>query len=139
MSQIFPYKKFGCAAYVSIYPQRINIDPQRKLGIYIRFESSSIIKYLELLTNDSFMTWFAYCHFYETIFPVLGGEIKQLDKDITWNALLLLLNFDHCIKQWERKVQLIFHLQNIANQLPNAFIDSKGVTKSYILVVNALA
>jgi hypothetical protein len=37
-----------------------------------------------------------------------------LDKDISWNALLLL-NFDHCIKQWERKVQLIFHLQNIAN------------------------
>jgi hypothetical protein len=51
---IFHIRIFGCAVYVSIYPQRINIDPQRKLGKYIRFESPSIIKYLELLTNDSF-------------------------------------------------------------------------------------
>ncbi|KAL4010522.1 hypothetical protein IC575_030019 [Cucumis melo] len=48
---------FGCAVYVSISPlQRTKMGPQRRLGIYIRFESSSIIRYLELLTGDVFTT-----------------------------------------------------------------------------------
>ena len=37
------------------------------------------------------------------------------------------------------KVQRIIHLQNLSNQLPNAFVDVKKVTKSHIPVVNALA
>jgi hypothetical protein len=36
------------------------------------------------------------------MFPALGGEIKQLDKDISWNALSLL-NFGPRIKQCEQK------------------------------------
>jgi hypothetical protein len=58
------------------------MSPQRRLRIYIGFESPSIIKYLKPLTGDSFTTRFADCHFDETMFPALGGEIKQLDKDI---------------------------------------------------------
>jgi hypothetical protein len=85
---------FGCAVYISIYlPQHIKMGPQKRLGIYIGFESPSIIKYHELLIDDSFTTQFADCHFDETMFPALRGEITQLDKDITWNALSLL-NFD---------------------------------------------
>jgi len=74
---------FGCAVYVSIYPpQHTKMGPQRWLRIYIGFEPSSIIKYLEPLIGDSLTTQFAYCHFDETIFLVLGEEIKHLDKDI---------------------------------------------------------
>ena len=69
--------------------------------------------------------------------PTLRGEIKQLDKHITWNALSLL-NFDSRPKQCEQEVQKILCLQDIANQLSNAFTDSKKVTKSHTLVVNAL-
>jgi hypothetical protein len=48
---------FGCAVYISIYlPQHIKMGPQKRLGIYIGFESPSIIKYLEPLTGDLFMT-----------------------------------------------------------------------------------
>ena len=32
---------------------------------------------------------------------------------------------------------MIIHLQNMANQLPNVFIDTKKVTKSHILAANA--
>ena len=60
-----------------------------------------------------------------------------MDKDITW-TVLSLLNFDPRTKQYEQEVQKIFYLQNIANQLQNAFTHSKEVTKSHILVVNAL-
>jgi hypothetical protein len=92
------------------------------LRIYIRFESPLVIKYLEPLTGDSFTTRFIDCHFDKTIFLALGGEIKQLDKDITCNALLLL-NFDPHTKQYEQEVQKILHLQDITNQLLNPFTD----------------
>jgi len=72
------------------------------------------------------------------MFPTLVGKIKQLDKDNTLNALSLL-NFDPRTKQYEQEVQKILRLQDIANQLPNAFTDSKRVTKSHIPLVNASA
>ena len=75
---------FGCTIYVSIYPsQCTKMGPQKRLGIYIGCESPLIIKYLKPLTGDSFTARFADCHFDETMFPALGREIKQLDKDIT--------------------------------------------------------
>jgi hypothetical protein len=72
--------------------------PQKRLGIDIEFESPSIIKYLEPLTSDSFTIWFVDCQFDETKFPLLEGEIKHLDKDITW-YVLSFLNFDPRTKQ----------------------------------------
>ena len=67
------------------------MGPQRSLGIYVGYESLSIIKYLELIIDDLFMTWFTNCHFDKTIFLTLGRDNKQLDKDkeITWNTLSL--------------------------------------------------
>ena len=56
------------------------MGPQRRLGIYVGFESPSIIKYLEPLTGDIFTARFADCHFDETKFPTLGGEKPQLEK-----------------------------------------------------------
>ena len=41
--------------------------------------------------------------------------------------------------QCELEVERIIHLQNLANQLPNAFIDTKKVTKSHIPTTNTLA
>ena len=46
-------------------------------------------------------------------------------------------HFDHHTNQYELEVQKIIHLQNLPNQLPNAFIDIKKVTKSHIPVANA--
>ena len=66
---------FGCAVHVPIAPpQRTKMGPQRKLGIYVGFDSLSIIRYLEPLTRDVFRARFANCHFHETVFPLLGGE-----------------------------------------------------------------
>ena len=48
-------------------------------------------------------------------------------------------HFDHRINQCELEVQKIIHLQNLANQLLNAFIDTKKVTKSHIPTTNAPA
>ena len=46
-------------------------------------------------------------------------------------------HFDPHVNQCEMEVQTIINLQNLANQLPNAFIDTKKVTKSHIPIANA--
>jgi hypothetical protein len=75
---------FGYAVYVPISPpQRTKMGPQRRLGIYIGFHSSSIIKYLEILTEDVFTARFADCQFDEIIFSILGGEKEKLEKQVT--------------------------------------------------------
>jgi hypothetical protein len=72
---IFYFRIFGCAVYVSISPpQHTKMGPQRILGIYVGFDFPSIIRYLEPLTGDIFKAHFDDCHFNETIFPPLGGE-----------------------------------------------------------------
>jgi hypothetical protein len=74
-------KIFSCAMYVPIsQSQCIKMIPQRRLEIYISFNSQSIIKYLESSTGDVFTARFADCQFDETIFLVLGGERKKIKK-----------------------------------------------------------
>ena len=48
-------------------------------------------------------------------------------------------HLDHRTNQCELEVQRIIHLKNLANQLPDAFIDTKKVTKSHIPVANTPA
>ncbi|RYE23962.1 MAG: hypothetical protein EOP45_06335 [Sphingobacteriaceae bacterium] len=130
---------FGCAVYVPIAPpQRTKMRPQRRLGIYVGYESPSIVRYLEPQTGDVFTARFADCHFDEENFPVLGGERKQLEREITW-FVPTLLHLDPYTKDCEGEVERIVHLQSIANQLPDAFTDTKRVTKSYIPAANAPA
>ena len=53
------------------------MGPLRRLGIYVGFDSSSIIRYLEPLTGDLFKARFNDYHFNESVFPPLGGEKSQ--------------------------------------------------------------
>nr|GEU90436.1 retrovirus-related Pol polyprotein from transposon TNT 1-94 [Tanacetum cinerariifolium] len=82
---------FRCAVYVPIAPpQRTKMGPQRRLGIYVGYEMIFIIRYLEPLTGDVFKARFADCQFNESIFPSLGGEKKNHEKDVLWSEPLLL-------------------------------------------------
>ena len=45
-------------------------------------------------------------------------------------------HFDHHTNQCELEVQRIIHLKNLTNQLADAFIDTKKVTKSHIPTTN---
>ena len=92
---IFHLLVFGCAVHVSIAPpqrtkmgsqrtkmgsQHTKMGPQHRLGIYVGFDSSSIIRYLEPLTRDVFSARFANFHFNEIVFPPLRGE-KSIPKE----------------------------------------------------------
>ena len=48
-------------------------------------------------------------------------------------------HFDPSTNQSELEVQRIIHLQNLVNQLPDAFTDTKKVTKSHVLTANTPA
>nr|CAN71103.1 hypothetical protein VITISV_000038 [Vitis vinifera] len=50
-----------------------------------------------------------------------------------------MTHLDPSTNQCELEVQRIIHLQNLANQLPDAFIDTKKVTKSHIPAANTTA
>jgi len=79
------------------------MGPQRRLRIYIDYKSPSIIRYLEFKTCDIFAGRFIDCHFNEAIFSALGGEKKQLEKEITWSEPPLLHLNPHT-KQCESEV-----------------------------------
>ena len=49
-----------------------------------------------------------------------------------------MTHLDSRTNQCELEVQRIIHLKNLANQLPNAFIGTKKVTKSHIPTANTL-
>jgi transposase InsO family protein len=130
---------FGCAVYVPISPpQRTKMGPQRKLGIYVGYDSPSIIRYLEPLTGDIFTARFADCQFDERVFPSLGGEKTDKRRELIWNASSLS-HFDPRTNRCELEVQRIIQLQNIANQIPDAFTDSKKIVKSHIPAENVPA
>ena len=129
---------FGCAVYVPIAPtHRPKLGPQRRLGIYVGFQSASIINHIEPLTREVFTYRFANCHFDENLFPPFGGDkpIPEEWQEFTWNESSLS-HLDPHTKQSELEVQKKIHLQGLANQLPNAFIDSTKVTKSHIPTAN---
>ena len=50
-----------------------------------------------------------------------------------------MTHLDSRTNQCELEVQRIIYLQNLANQLPDAFIDTKKVTKSHISATNTPA
>ena len=129
---------FGCTVQVPITPpQRTKMGPQRRLGIYISFDSPSIIKYLGALTRDVFRARFTDCHFDEVNFSSLGEDKlpKEEQREIIWNASSMS-HLDPRTAQCDKEVQRITHLQKIVSQLPDAFTDTAKVTKSYIPATN---
>ena len=61
--------------YVPLAPtHRTKLGPQRCLGIYVGFQSSSIINYIEPPIGEVFTARFADYHFNKDIFQPLGGE-----------------------------------------------------------------
>ncbi|KAL1199181.1 Retrovirus-related Pol polyprotein from transposon TNT 1-94 [Cardamine amara subsp. amara] len=139
-------KTFGCVVYIPIAPpQRTKMGPQRTMGIYVGYDSPTIIKYLEPTTGDLFKARFADCHFDEQNYPTLGGDKDRLVKENTWNQKEKEIKWNTTSLDWQDprtrecdiEVQKIIHLQKLANELPDSFNDPKRVTKSYIPAANA--
>ena len=55
---------------------------QRRLRIYIGYDSPLIIRYLKPMTRDVFTARFSDCQFDKTIFPLLWGDKIVLEEHI---------------------------------------------------------
>ena len=64
--------------------------------------------------------------------------MPEARREITWNVSTLS-HLDPRTNQCELEVQRIIHLQGIANQLLDVFIDNKKIMKSHIPVANTPA
>ena len=106
----------------------------------MEYDFPSIIRYLEPSTGDVFIARFEDCHFNENLFPPLREEksVQKERREITWNPSVMS-HFDPRTNQSELEVQRIIYLQNIANKLPDAFTNTKKVTKSHVPIENTLA
>jgi hypothetical protein len=113
------------------------MDPHRRIRIYVGFQSSSILKYLEPLTGDLFRARFTDCIFNVGHFLALGGDNKFITngREINWDDKSILSS-DPRTKEIELQVQKIIELQQIASNLPNVFIDYKCITKFLNSTVN---
>jgi hypothetical protein len=70
-------RKFDCVVYALIsLPQRTAMGPHMKMRIYVGYHSPSIIKYLEPMTGDLFMTRYTDCIFNEDYFLTLRKAFK---------------------------------------------------------------
>ena len=79
MNQILLIFEFLDVLHVPVAPpQRTKMGPQIRLGIYVGFDSPSVIRYLEPMTGDLFTTRFADYPFDETNFVQLGERKKNL-------------------------------------------------------------
>jgi hypothetical protein len=66
-------------------PKCNKMGPQRQPGIYVGFDSASIICYLEPTTGDVFKARFVDCHFFETTFPKLHATtLEVLPDKLQW-------------------------------------------------------
>jgi hypothetical protein len=113
------------------------MGPHRRMEIYMGFQSPFILKYLEPLTGDLLMAWFADCIFNEDQFSALGEDNKFItdDWEINWDDKFILSS-DPCTKETELQVQKIIELQQIASNLPDVFTDYKGVRRSLNPAIN---
>ena len=138
-------RSFGCAVYVPITPPlRIKMGPQRRLGIYVGYDSPTIIRYLEPTTGDLFTARFADCKFDETQFPSLGGDMNahipaSQRQELIWCAPSDKSLLDPPNSSREIEVRRILDLQKVAESMPDAFTDSAKVTRSHIPVANVPA
>jgi hypothetical protein len=90
------------------------------------------------MTGNLFTARFADSIFDEDHFWALGGEMYHKDqcREIDWNAKSMSFS-DPRTMETEQQVQRLLDLQNIANNLLDAFTNYKGVVKSFNPARNA--
>ena len=90
------------------------------MGIYVGYDSPSIVRYLEPLTGDLFTAPFVDCHFDETVLPSLGGDKHASGpvehRELSWYAPTMS-HLDPRTAQFETEVHWIIDLQSIAQSM----------------------
>jgi hypothetical protein len=112
---------FGCQVWVPLpEPRRHTIGAHRQEGVYVGFDSPSIIRYLDPLTCNLYKARFANCKFIETHFPTLS--IPSNPTSLNFGAPeTLTLNPDPPTPLTNTEVVKLLNLKSLAETTPDGF------------------
>jgi hypothetical protein len=112
---------FGCQVWVPFPdPRRHTIGAHRQEGVYIGFDSPSIIRYLDPLTRTLYKARFANCRFIETTFPPISTPIPH--PNLTFGAPeTLTMNPDPPTSLGNTEVHKLLNLRALAESTPDGF------------------
>ena len=122
------FRVFGCQVWVpTVEPKRITINHHRVEGIYVGFDSPSIIRYLNPETGVLHKARFQNCKFDETVFPSVIVSKPNTPLEF-WAPETLTMNPDPRIALTDSEVEKILDLKSLAEKLPNGFTNISRVT-----------
>src|SRR5450759_4161579 len=121
-------KVFGCRVWVPVpEPNRKTIGPHRLAGIYVGFDSPSIIRYVSPQTGTLSKARFQNCQFDERVFPPLSTASSSQPIQF-YSPETFTLNPDPRTGLANSKVQKLLDLQALAHKLPDGFSNSERIT-----------
>jgi hypothetical protein len=100
------------------------MGPLQKIGIYVGYESASIIRHLDPMTRELHTARFADYIFDKDNFPSLGGAKEPLDekcREIIWQSTGISAH-DPRTKEANLEAQRIIDLQNLAMNCMTIFV-----------------
>jgi hypothetical protein len=114
-------RTFGCQVWVPVPEPAIRtISAHREEGIYVGFDSPSIIRYINTRTTQVHKARFENCRFVETIFPTIPSPPGEAP--LTFRApISMTMNPDPRTTLPDEEVKKLIHLQTIAARIPDSF------------------
>lgn len=121
---------FGCQVWIAaLEPQIRTISAHRLKGVYVGFDSPSIIRYLEIRTGVVHKSRFENCRFIETVFLKLPHHDQS--PPLAFRATeSFTMNPDPRTVLAETDVKKLLHLQTLANQISDSFDSGTRISRS---------
>ena len=123
-------RTFGCEVWVPVpEPKQRTITPHRIRGIYLGYDSPSIIRYKLPLSDDIHKARFQNCKFIETRFP--GSQIRNTHPNLNFKDLqTMTLNPDPRTALADSEVRKLLNLRNLAEKIPDGFHSGPRIVRS---------
>jgi hypothetical protein len=121
---------FGCRVWVPIAePQQKTIGRHRQEGIYVGFDSPSIIRYVSPSTGVLHKARFQNCQFDESHFPPLVSSQPSPSLEF-WAPETFTMNPDPRTALADSEVKKLLTLKALAEKLPDGFSNSSRITRN---------
>ena len=115
------FRTFGCQVWVPVTePRKMIIGHHRQEGIYVGFDSPSIIRYIDPATGNLFKARFANCKFIEYIFP----KVRQPNPNSPLNFVApetFTMNHDPPTSLREIETLKLLKIKAMAENTPDEF------------------
>jgi hypothetical protein len=124
------FRVFGCQVWIpTVEPKRTTISKHRIEGVYVGFDSPSIIRYLTPSTGIMHKARFQNSKFDENKFPSITSTKPSLPLEF-WAPETLTLNPYPRTALADTKVKKILDLKTLADRLPDGFTNIPRITRN---------